>query len=448
MHPHYSNKRQHAIVIGGSLGGLLAARVLSDHFERVTIVEKDAVQRAPESRKGQSQTRHLHGLLPAGINIFLHYFPGLKEEMVEHGATVVDFAESMNWYSYGGFKKRFVIGIDGVGISRPLFEQLVRERVLAVPNISLLDNTVAKQLQTAADSQTVTGVITEKKENGNTALLNADLVVDASGRGSRTPQWLKEMGYGEIKVSEVRVNVSYTTRIYKRDPVDPLGKNWFYCSPRAPHQKRAAAIIAIEGNRWIVSVGGWHGEKAPLEEKGYTDYVKSLPHPEIYNIITKNEPLSEFIPYKFPHSVRRHYEKLSRFPAGLLVLGDAITSFNPIYGQGMTSAALQVVELDRILHEKIPENEMAKTYFKRTAKTINTIWQMATSEDFRFPETTGRRPPGINLLNKFIESVHVASLTDEVVCETFLKVMGLLKPPVSLFHPRILWRVMMAKLKR
>lgn len=430
------------------MGGLLTARVLSNHFEKVTIIEKDVVHRVAGSRKGQGHTSHLHGLLPSGLEIILKYFPGLQQEMVDHGASVVDFAESMNWYSYGGFKKRFVIGIEAIGITRPLLEHLVRERVLALPNVNLVDNTSVKQLITSEDRLEVTGVTAEGKGRGDTSFIASDLVVDATGRGSRSPQWLKEMGYGETQASEVKVNVGYTTRLYKRHPDDPLGKNWIYCSPRPPHEKRSGAVFAVEGNRWMVTVGGWHGENAPLDEKGYLEFVNSLPHKDIYDIVSRSEPLSELIQYKFSSSVRRHYERFSRFPSGYLVLGDAITSFNPIYGQGMTSAALQSVELDKLLNEKIAGRELTKTYFKRTAKIIDRIWLMATGEDFRFPETTGNRPFGINLVNKYIERIHLASITDEVVCAAFLKVMGLLKPPASLFYPGILWRVVTAKVKK
>ena len=195
----------------------------------------------------------------------------------------------------------------------------------------------------------------------------------------------------------------------------------------------------------MVTVGGWHGSNAPTEEEGYLDFVKSLPNHNIYDVVSKCEPLSELIQYKFPVSLRRHYEKLHRFPLGYLVLGDAISSFNPIYGQGMTSACLQAVELDKVLQEKISEGRLARIYFKRSAKIIDTVWQIATGEDFRFPQTTGTRPLGINLVNKYVAQVHRATINDEVVCGAFLKVMSLLQPPISLFHPKILWRVLKAK---
>ena len=444
MEAGFQTQKQHAIVLGGSLTGLLTAKVLSKYFTQVTIIEKDPIHRQPEARKGQPQTRHLHGLLPSGLKVMSKYFTGLADEITSYGAKVFDFAASMNWYCYGGFRKSFPIDIKSVFISRPLLEHIIRERVLALFNVRLVDNTIAKHL-TTDDKQKITGVVTEEKLSGRTQSFSADLIVDCTGRGSRTPQWLKELGYAEIKVSEVKVNVGYTTRMYKRDPGDPRGENWIAYSPQAPAETRFGAAFPIEGDRWMVTVGGWHGDHAPTENPGYLEFVKSLPNPHLYDIVTKNEPASEFVQYKFPFSIRRHYEKLRRFPEGFLVLGDAISSFNPIYAQGMSSASLQVEVLDKMLAENVAEKELAKVFFKRSKKIIDTIWGLATGEDFRYPLTVGSRPIGIKLINRYVAKIHRATTKDQVVCGAFLKVIGLLKPPASLFHPNILWKVMRAK---
>ncbi len=435
---------KNALVLGGSLGGLLAARVLSKYFEQVTILEKDAVHRVPESRKGQPQTQHLHGLLPAGLRVLNQYFPDIENDMVANGANVMDFAETMNWFSYGGFKKRFTFGINAVTVSRPMLEHVVRERVLALPNVRLQDHTTVKKLLISPDQKQVLGVESVTKDDGQTQEILADLVIDATGRGSRTPQWLKEMGYDAPEVSEVKVNVGYTTRVYKRDPEDSLGHDWMLYTPQAPQETRFGGLFPVEDNKWVLTVGGWHGDHAATDEKGFMEFVKQLPHPNFYEVASHAEPLTEVIPYKFPLSLRRHYEKLTRFPMGFLVLGDAITSFNPTYGQGMSSAALQAETLDKILAQNPDSEALAQNYFKAVNPIVDMIWQLATGEDFRFSETTGKRPLGINLINKYVAKVHKASLSDEVVCKAFLYVMGLLKPPTSLFHPRIFWRVMRA----
>lgn len=440
-----SAERKHAIVLGGSIAGLMTAKVLSQYYAQVTIIEKDTMHRYPESRKGQPHTKHLHGLLPCGLYILCDYFPCLFEEIVDSGGVVNDFGASMNWFTHGGFKKKVFLDIQGVSLSRPLLEHLIRERVFALQNVAVLDNTSAKRLISSGDKQKVTGVVIENKANQQTKNLNADLVIDCTGRGSRTPQWLREMGYEDVPISQVKIDVTYTTRIYKRDPADARVRTWMACTPEAPKERRNGAVFAIEDNKWIISVGGWHGEHAAANEKDFLEFTKALPNPNIYDIASTCEPLSDIVQYKYPVSVRRNYERMHQFPLGFLVLGDAVSSFNPVYGQGISSACLQVVELDKIIRENVDEHKLAKTYFKRTLKIKNKLWQMSTGEDFRFPETTGTRPLGIKLMNKYVSLVHKATIKDEEVCRTFLKVMGLIDSPAKLLHPKIMWRILRAK---
>jgi 2-polyprenyl-6-methoxyphenol hydroxylase-like FAD-dependent oxidoreductase len=441
--------REHAIVIGASMAGLLTARVLSQHFDRVTLLERDPVRDSAESRKGQPQTRHLHGLLARGLQIMTRYFPDLPDALAEGGVLVADMAEGMQWYTHGGYRRRFRMGLNGSTMSRPFLEHLIRQRVLALGNVTLRDNCAVKELLTTADRQGIVGVVVAQRNHENqTVSLPADLVVDCSGRGSRTPQWLKQLAFEAPPESEVKVDIGYATRIYRRDPADPRGRQWTMITPEGPQETRFAGIFAIEGDRWILSMGGWGGDHAPPDEAAFLAYARNLPAPDIYNIIRHTEPLTDIISHKFPASLRRHYEKLSRFPTGYLVLGDAIASFNPTYGQGMTSAALQAAELDSILAKRPPAHKLASSFFRRAAKVVDIPWQMAVGEDFRFPKTTGPKPAGIDLINRYIARVNRATHHDEVVCAAFLRVMNLMAPPASLFHPRILWRVLRGRPSR
>lgn len=437
-------QRGQAIVLGASIGGLMAVRALSKHYERVTVIEKDKVERQPCTRKGQPHTRHLHGLLPGGLNAMLQFFPDLKEALAANGALLADFAQDMVWYTHGGYRQRFEMGLTGATMSRPLLEHLIRERVLALPNVELMDNTSVKKLISSEDRQRITGVNIELVELGKNMDLHADLVVDVTGRGSRSPKWLEEMGYAAPSTSEVNVNVAYATRIYKRDPQDSRSNTWMLHTPMAPQEMRFGGMFPIEGDRWILTVGGWHGDHVGCDEAAFNQFVRELPMPEFYELISECEPLSEIMPYKYSHSLRRHYEKLKNFPLGFLVMGDAVCSFNPVYGQGMTSASMQAIELDKLLHENLAEAQLAPAFFKRAAKVIDIPWQLAVGEDFRYPATAGPKPAGVDLINKYVSKVHRATLKDPVVCEAFLQVMSLLKAPTSLFHPRILWRVMWA----
>uniref|UniRef100_UPI00286C70A5 NAD(P)/FAD-dependent oxidoreductase n=1 Tax=Chamaesiphon sp. OTE_8_metabat_110 TaxID=2964696 RepID=UPI00286C70A5 len=327
-------------------------------------------------------------------------------------------------------------------MSRGLLEHLIRDRVFAIPNLKLLDRTIVKSLQTNPDRDRVIGIIVEQHGSAPPRSLTADLVVDVTGRSSRSGQWLKDLGYEPPFASKVHVNLCYTTRIYRRDPEDPRSHTWILNSPAPPQQSTFGGIIPTEGNRWIVSVGGWHGNWAPTTETGFLEFVRGLPSPDIYDIISQSEPLSAIVPYKFPFSLRRYYERLKRFPSGYLVLGDAVSSFNPTYGQGMSVAALEVVELDRVLTENVSPTHLAQTFFQRIAKIIDIPWQLAVGEDFRFPQTTGIKPLGTDLLNLYATWVHRTTLHDPVVGETFLQVMNLMIQPICLFYPRIVWRVL------
>lgn len=439
-----NTQRTHAVVMGASLGGLMTARVLSRHFDQVTLVERDPVNRQPESRRGQPHTRHLHGLLPGGFQIITNYFPDLRQALAEAGANVADFAGSMIWHTHGGYRKRFDMDLPGVTMSRPLLEHLIRERVLALPNVKLIDNCPVQHLNATADRRCVTGITLLEKTSGQVQSISADLVVDATGRGSHSPNWLKELGYEVPSTSEVSVKVGYATRVYKRNLNDSRSRCWLLYTPNAPNERRFGGAFPIEGDCWVVSVGGWHGDNAPVDDAGFTNFVRSLPMPDLYDIVSNNEPLSEPLAYKFPSSLRRHYEKLNRFPLRYLVLGDAVSSFNPTYGQGMTSASMQAAALDNLLAERIPDEKLAKAFFQRAAKIIDTPWQLAVGEDFRYAETVGPKPPGVDVVNKYVSRVQRATLRDEVVCAAFLNVISLLKSPVSLFHPRVFWRVMLA----
>jgi flavin-dependent dehydrogenase len=304
---------------------------------------------------------------------------------------------------------------------------------------------VVRLLTVGAPAQ-VTGVeIEDRAHAGEREMLHADLVVDASGRGSASPKWLAEMGYRPPQETEIKVGVGYATRLYRRGPSDLNGAELIMIAPQPPHDKRSGFMFPIEEDRWIVSLGCWSGDYPPTDEAGYLEFARSLAAPDIYNLISRLEPISDILPYRFPSSLRRHYEKLTHFPVGYLVAGDAICSFNPVYGQGMTSATKQAVALDTLLAAQPERADLARLFFKEAAKVVDIPWQLAVGEDFRYPETQGPKAPGTDLINGYVSRLHQATHNDPVVYGAFLQVMNLMKPPTSLFHPKIVWRVLRNK---
>jgi len=272
--------------------------------------------------------------------------------------------------------------------------------------------------------------------------ISADLILDVTGRGTVTPKWLEALGFSRPPEDVVQVGVGYTSRIYRRQPGDLVGAELIFITANPPHDQRLGAMFPLEDDRWIVTLAGWAGDHAPADEAGFLEFARSLPVQDIAERIPKFEPLSDIFTYNLPSNLRRRYDRLTRFPEGYLVLGDALCSFNPVYGQGMTSAALQAAALDEMLRGRRSLEGFWKPYFKRVAKIVNDPWSLAVSEDFLFPATKGKKPFGFGPINAYMAKVQLATHHDTVVYKAFLQVMNLASSPGSLFHPRILWRAL------
>jgi 2-polyprenyl-6-methoxyphenol hydroxylase-like FAD-dependent oxidoreductase len=428
-----------AIVIGGSMAGLLAARVLSDRFDRVIVLERDRFADSPESRQGVPQGRHAHALLARGEQVLSGLFPGITDELVAGGGVRGDIGEICRWFQFGGYKVQHRSGVENSLQTRPFLEWHTRRRLAAVPNVELRDGCSAADL--LRDSLRVTGVVAER--HGERSEIRAGLTIDCTGRGSRAPRLLAEMGFDSPQQSLVKINVGYSSRFFRRRPDDLVGARVVLIFPQPPDDRRGGALMPVEGDRWLCTLGGWAGDYPAIDPAGYLDFARSLAAPDIHDVISKAEPLSDPVPHRFPSNQRTHYERLTRFPEGYLVLGDAVCSFNPLYGQGMSSSAIQAEALERCLARNRGAG-LALRLFAEAAKPIDTAWQMAVSEDFRFRGVTGPRPRGLEVGNRYVAMVHRAVTRDARVYGQFLRVLNLLDSPNTLFRPsiiaRVLWR--------
>jgi 2-polyprenyl-6-methoxyphenol hydroxylase-like FAD-dependent oxidoreductase len=432
-------ERKHAIVVGGSIAGLLAARVLTDHFEQVSLIERDALPTQAEQRRGVPQGRHTHGLLASGCNVLEKLFPGITQALVKAGSVALDIVRDSRWFFEGACLSRAPSNLHGLAMTRPLLEAAVRERVLANPKVVRRDEVAVEEMVFDRASRRVTGV----RASGQ--VLSGDLVVDATGRGSRSPEWLEQFGYEKPPGELVQVGLGYTTRFFRRQPTD-LDGDALVVIPPTPQGKRGGVMLAQEGNRWTVTLIAHFGNYAPEDLSGFIAFARTLPAPYIHEVVSRNEPLGEAVSTRFPASVRRRYELLKRFPAGYLVFGDAICSFNPIYGQGMSVAALQAMELENALALGKRDVELAKAFFRRAAKVVDTPWSIAVGNDLRIPETVGRRTAGVKFINWYISKLHKAAHTDPVPALAFHRVGNLLASPPSIMHPRIAARVLWGNL--
>lgn len=437
------SERQQAVVIGGSMAGLLAARVLCDHYAQVVLVDRDVFPGEPAFRSGVPQARHLHVLLIKGKEIFEHYFPGLAESLVAAGAAAVDVGSEFLTISIFGPIARGPSGQTMLLCSRNLLEWQVRQRLLEHTNLRTLTHAEVTGLR-AQDGQ-VNGVRLRGRSGEQLPeVLPASLVVDCSGRGSELPGWLSELGYGTPEMKVVNSHLGYATRWYRRaeQPIASLqGAKGALVFNHPPDNPRGGGILPVEGRLWVVTLAGAAGSYLPTDEEGFLEFARQLPDPLLYEAIKRAEPASPVYGYRRTENQWRRYEGLERWPGGLVVMGDAVCCFNPVYGQGMTAAALAASVLDEALGEgkTAPTPAFGQMFQRRLAKKLETPWLMATGEDFRWPETEGERPGRMaRLVQAYMDRVIRLACRDPQAGRAFLQVVHLLEPPQSLFRPGIL----------
>jgi 2-polyprenyl-6-methoxyphenol hydroxylase-like FAD-dependent oxidoreductase len=429
----------HAVVIGASMGGLLAARALADHFDQVTLVERDQLPDSPKPRKGVPQGQHTHGLLARGRAVLELLFPGFTAEMVARGALSADIAENVLWFNYGVYLKSPGSRLIGLAISRPMLEGGVRERLLRLPNIQVREQLDVLEPVVAADRSRVTGVRVQSRDGSDKLEeIGADLVVDATGRGSSSPDWLARLGYPKPREERIKVNLGYVTREYRRLANHLHGKTGAIIAACRPDW-RFGVILAQEGDRWIVTLGGYLDDHVSPNDAAFLEFARSLPTSEIFDVIRSTEPLSPLRQYKFTTNLRRHYEEVTRFPEGLLVYGDALCSFNPVYGQGMTVACVEALALRECLMSGA--EGLAGRFFRAASKLIDIPWQIAVGSDLQHPGVVGERTMQVRFVNWYIARLYQAAHRDSLLAHSFLEVANLMRRPVALLAPRIAWRV-------
>ena len=440
-----TTKPTHAIVIGGSMAGLLTARVLSDHFDHVTIIERDQLPQSANFRGGVPQARHLHTLLVKGQRIMEEMFPGFNEAMLDEGAVPMTWGKDTHFVSTGGYTKHFESDIKSNSFARASLEWLVRRRVNTISTIEFLPETRVERLLTNEDRSVVTGIATLSRADKSTRDLYADLVVDASGRSSKAPEWLTEIGYSAPKETVINARAGYATRWYERPANAPFKGTTYVVQPRAPlGLYRGGGLMEVEDNRWVVTLIGSNADYPSTDDDAFLEFAASLATPNIYKWIKDAKPVSPIYGYRRLENRMRHYEKLTRRHENFIVTGDAACALNPVYGQGMTTSALEAVELGRLIASRDVRNlkGFAAQFQKALYKLTQGPWLMATSEDMRYPDVEGAKPDfASRMIHKYFDLVALAMPYDGVIGRRFVEAMHLLKPPTSLLAPGIALRV-------
>ncbi|MEL7234883.1 MAG: FAD-dependent monooxygenase, partial [Chloroflexota bacterium] len=388
-----STNTAHAVVIGGSMAGLLTARVLSDHFETVTVIERDQLPQDATYRNGTPQSRHLHLLLAHGETILEGMFPGMGVELETYDVPRIEWGRDTRFHVKGEWLPSFKSGMFSHVASRVTLERVVRKRLYAINNVTFLTEHQVDSLTCCDTVGHITGVCVRSRIDDSKRQLNADLVVDASGRGSKAPQWLDEMGYGTPAETVIDAFLGYATRWYQL-PED-FDADWTTLGIQPVPDagiNRAAGAFRVEHNQLVVTASGINKDYPPTDEDGFMAFMQSLADPMLYKVIKDLEPITPIYGYRRTQNRQRHFEKMSRMPEGFIVLGDAACAFNPIYGQGMTTAALGAQALDDLLTENGYGEGFSMRFQKELARVVHRPWLMATGEDLRYPETEGASP--------------------------------------------------------
>jgi 2-polyprenyl-6-methoxyphenol hydroxylase-like FAD-dependent oxidoreductase len=444
---------RHAIVVGGSIAGLTAARVLADFFDEVTVLERDRYPDHAQHRAGIPQASHLHALLARGLEAVEDLFPGIKESMVESGAIDLDSARDFAWSTRAGWGVRFTGGVHMLAFSRPLLDWHVRDRVRRIPNVRIVDGCEVIGLVTGPTGRVAGLKARHRSESkGEPFELSGDLVIDASGRNSRTPEWLKALGVAAPEETIVDASIGYTSRIYKR-PKD-LRADWkaMFIQIAAPQDTRGGLLFPIEGDRWLVTLNGGGGDYPPTDPEGFVEFARTLRSPLLYEAIRGAEPLTNPVGYRNTENRRRHYERLG-MPDRFIVMGDGACAFNPVYGQGMTTAMLGTLALRSALRERASRggglDGFARSVQRSLANANAVSWKLATGEDYRYEQVKGAAPGlEVRFMHRYVDRILALTTYDIEVRKLWSRVIMMLDPPTAIFRLSIVAKVLFSRRPR
>ncbi|MEL7007641.1 MAG: monooxygenase [Cyanobacteria bacterium J06588_4] len=431
-----------AIVVGGSIAGLLSARVLSDYFQEVIIVERDELPTTPEARRGVPQSVQPHVLFTKGYRLLQEFFPGIESRLEQNGVLSIDWAREFRHYVEGhwGTAAEEPSDIVSVTCSRYLLEWSIRQELLKLPRVKIRSCSKVAGLIFDGSKSRITGIKLHSGEQ-----LMADLTVDASGRSSQASLWLKEIGQAAAPETVVNPWLGYATRRYRLP--DNLKADWkvMLVSQSPPENKRLGYLAKIENDELIATLGGYGKDFPPLDEDGFIEFARSLAQPDFYRAIADAVPSSPIYAHRATVNRRRDYEQV-KLPSGFIALGDAVCALCPVYGQGMTVSALGAKTLQAWLHKSTKQNLDNNRFQKQLAKSNAFHWMLATSQDSRFPSTVGGKPKQEGIINKlmtgYMSKLIAKSASEPSLHLTFLEIAHLLRSPLYFYHPAVVWQVM------
>jgi 2-polyprenyl-6-methoxyphenol hydroxylase-like FAD-dependent oxidoreductase len=427
------------VVIGASLSGLFAAAVLSSHVEEVVVVERDRLPDSPRFRAGVPQSRHAHAFMEGGLRAMNTVLPGIVGELTAAGAVRTALPSQLLWLDATGWADRR-LSSQGTFFTctRALLNYTVQQRVARYARVRFVEATAVHGLLHSGGA--VRGVRLQAK-GGEPYELSADIVVDASGRSSSAPKWLAELGYPQPAEEVVDPGIAYATRVFRRTPRGNAQDFSVVSVQPTPEQPTMGLLIPVEDDGWMLALGGLRGHEPPTDEAGWLEFARNLRSPIIHELISEAEPRGPIFGYRNTQNRRRAYDKSERHPEGFLLLGDAVCTFNPIYGQGMSVAALEALALRDLLAQHGTGPGLARRVQKMVARVTSQPWTMATTEDRRYPSTIGGR--ALNAAERavgwYLSRVATEALVNGPVGEAFFGAVTLTVPASKLVHPKVIW---------
>ncbi|WP_242250606.1 FAD-dependent oxidoreductase [Bacillus cereus group sp. BfR-BA-01379] len=436
-----------AIVIGGSIAGKLAAKALSTTFKEVIIIEAGERWDGKASRKRVPQSSHPHVLLKGGEKAIEELFPAITNELIEAGSIVNNFTRDIKWHQFGLWKQQFIGKVQMVQQSRFLLEWHIQKRLDDVSNVTTKYRTLVEGLLVDRKLNKVCGVKAKCLETSSQEEIQADIVVDASGFGSKSIAWLRENNI-EVQEEKVRIDLFYATRMFKLKENEKLDCCNILMSPSFPDNPYGVLIQTIEDHRYFVTFSGYANEKAPQTDEEFYNFAVNLSISTVTDFLNKAEAISDIKTYKIPFQVRRRFDLVNDLPERLLVVGDAHCRFDPVFGQGVSVAAMEAHQLQLLLHRK-PKLDKAFTqhFYKETDHIIQTPWEMTTTEISRHPQLKRELTIKQKFQLWYTKQIYQLSATDSDVYIRLVRVMNLIRSPLHLFHPKVLLAVLLKRKK-
>ncbi|MED2793389.1 NAD(P)/FAD-dependent oxidoreductase [Bacillus wiedmannii] len=434
-----------AIVIGGSIAGKLAAKALSTTFKEVIIIESGERWDGKSSRKRVPQSHHPHVLLKGGETAIEELFPNITNELIEAGSIVNNFTRDIKWHQFGLWKQQFIGKVHMIQQSRFLLEWHIQKRIDDISNVTTKFGTLVDGLLVDGKFNKVCGVKAKCLEAGTQVEIQADIVVDASGFGSKSIAWLREYNI-EVQEEKVRIDLFYTTRMFKLNENEKLDCCNMLMSPSFPDNPYGVLIQTIEDNRYFVTFSGYANEKAPQTDDEFYDFAENLSISNVTDFLNKAEAISNIKTYKIPYQVRRRFDLVNHLPEGLLVVGDAHCRFDPVFGQGVSVAAMEAHQLQLLLQRRQKlDKTFTQRFYKNTANIIQTPWEMTTTEISRHPQLKRKLTIKQKFQLWYTKQIYQLSASDSDVYIRLVRVMNLIRSPFHLFHPRVLLAVLLKR---